>query len=221
MPLRSKLSGAFRARRVAQLRSLIAAISSRKGAPLKILDIGGRPQYWEQVGLQFLRLSNVKIVLLNIHATELGGGQDEFEKVVGDACDLRFADHEFDLVHSNSVIEHVETWRNMKAFASETRRVGRYYYVQTPYFWFPVDPHFYAFPMFHWLPRPIRARLLSSLPLATAGRLPGIDKSFQAVDDARLLDLSQFKFLFPDAEIRFERAIGLPKSMIALRGPAH
>jgi hypothetical protein len=220
MGLRSKLSHAFRGRRIARLRSLITTIADQKAGPLTILDIGGRPQYWEHVGLEFLRERNSKVVLLNIHATELGEQRNDFEMVVGDACNLRFSDHTFDLVHSNSVIEHVETWRNMKAFASETRRVGRHYYVQTPYFWFPIDPHFYAFPMFHWFPRPVRARLLSALPLATAGRLPGVDKSFQAVDDARLLDLSQFKFLFPDAHLELERVVGIPKSMVAVRGPA-
>src|SRR3546814_10323990 len=67
----------------------------------------------------------------------------------------------FDIAHSNSVIEHVITWDNMKNFARETRRVAAWHYVQTPYFWFPVDPHFYKLPFYHWLPRPLRAKLRS------------------------------------------------------------
>jgi len=105
----------------------------------------------------------------------------------------------------------------MKSFAAETRRVGRNYYVQTPYFWFPFDPHYYRMPMFHWFPRPVRARLLNSLPLATIGRIEGVDLAFDVVDRARLLDGRQFRFLFPDAKVSFERFGGLAKSMVAIR----
>ena len=173
-----------------------------------ILDIGGTSQLWDMLDGLY------EVTLLNEDPRELTPGR--YECVIGDGRNLRFPDNSFDVAFSNSVIEHVETWRNMKAFASETRRVGRSYYVQTPYFWFPIDPHFYAFPMFHWFPRQIRAKLLRSLPLAYAGRMSGVDKSFQAVDDSCLLDASQMKFLFPEAAIHFERFAGLRKSVIAI-----
>ena len=32
-----------------------------------------------------------------------------------------------------------------------------------------------------------------------------------------LIDASQFRALFPDAPLRFERFVGLPKSLIAIR----
>jgi hypothetical protein len=218
MSLRNKLSGAFRSRRAALIRQLICHIS-QSDKRISILDIGGRMPYWDQIGLSFLRERKVKITILNLHGSELIGmnADDVFEQVVGDACCLDFEDGQFDFAHSNSVIEHVGTWRNMKAFASEARRVSKNYYIQTPYFWFPIDPHFYAFPMFHWLPRPLRARLVHELPLAAAGRIRGVDRSFEAIDGARLLDASQFRFLFPDSTVRFERFMGLPKSMIAIR----
>jgi hypothetical protein len=144
-------------------------------------------------------------------------GENIFGCVVGDARRLEFRDGEFDLVHSNSVIEHVGAWQDMEAFAAETRRVGRSYYVQTPYFWFPIDPHFYGFPMFHWLPRLMKAWLLKSLPLATAGKLSSLDQALQAVDSVKLLNGRQIRILFPDARIEFELLSGLPKSLIALR----
>src|ERR1700730_3625094 len=47
------------------------------------------------------------------------------------AAGLPFADKEFDLVYCSSVIEHVAPARRA-AFASELRRVGRGWFVQTP-----------------------------------------------------------------------------------------
>jgi SAM-dependent methyltransferase len=69
---------------------------------------------------------------------------------------LPFADHEFDLVYCSSVIEHVPPPRRA-AFAAEIRRVGRGWYVQTPAFSFPLEPHS-LLPGAHWLaPRLRRA----------------------------------------------------------------
>jgi SAM-dependent methyltransferase len=75
--------------------------------------------------------------------------------VQADAADgLPFADGEFDLVYCNSVIEHVPPARRA-AFATELRRVGRGWYVQTPARSFPIEPHA-LLPFAHWLPVPLR-----------------------------------------------------------------
>jgi SAM-dependent methyltransferase len=63
---------------------------------------------------------------------------------------LPFADGEFDLVYCNSVIEHVPPERRA-AFAQELRRVARGWYVQTPAWSFPIEPHA-LLPGAHWLP---------------------------------------------------------------------
>jgi SAM-dependent methyltransferase len=67
---------------------------------------------------------------------------------------LPFADNEFDLVYCNSVIEHVSPERR-EAFAAELRRVGRGWYVQTPAWSFPLEPHA-LLPFAHWLPPSMR-----------------------------------------------------------------
>ncbi len=67
---------------------------------------------------------------------------------------LPFADNEFDLVYCNSVIEHVPPARRA-AFATELRRVGRGWYVQTPAYSFPIEPHA-LLPFAHWLPPRLR-----------------------------------------------------------------
>ncbi len=69
---------------------------------------------------------------------------------------LPFADGEFDLVYCSSVIEHVPPERR-PAFASELRRVGRGWFVQTPAFSFPIEPHS-LLPGAHWLPVRLRRR---------------------------------------------------------------
>ncbi len=63
---------------------------------------------------------------------------------------LPFAEGEFDLVYCSSVIEHVPPTRRT-AFAAEARRVGRGWFVQTPAWSFPVEPHS-LLPFAHWLP---------------------------------------------------------------------
>jgi SAM-dependent methyltransferase len=67
---------------------------------------------------------------------------------------LPFADKEFDLVYCSSVIEHVPPARRA-AFAAEIRRVGRGWFVQTPAFSFPIEPHS-LLPAAHWLPVRLR-----------------------------------------------------------------
>jgi hypothetical protein len=218
MTLRSRLSSHFRKQRAETLRKLIDELARARNK-LNILDLGGRIQYWDQVGRSFLRERNVTITILNLHSSEIIREDIDgiFSFEVGDACDLNYKDLHFDLAHSNSVIEHVGDWQRMQSFAQETRRVAKNHYIQTPYLWFPIDPHFYAFPMFHWLPRAIRALLLMAFPLAASGRASSYHKALQAVDSSSLLDLRQFRLLFPDSRICTEKFAGFPKSLIAIR----
>lgn len=75
--------------------------------------------------------------------------------LVADATEaLPFDDDEFDLVYCNSVIEHIAPSKRA-AFAAEIRRVARGWYVQTPAFSFPIEPHA-LLPGAHWLPVGIR-----------------------------------------------------------------
>jgi SAM-dependent methyltransferase len=69
---------------------------------------------------------------------------------------LPFAENEFDLVYCSSVIEHVEPAKRA-TFARELCRVGRGWFVQTPAFSFPLEPHA-LLPVAHWLPVALRKR---------------------------------------------------------------
>jgi SAM-dependent methyltransferase len=67
---------------------------------------------------------------------------------------LPFADGEFDLAYCSSVVEHIAPPQRA-AFAAELRRVARGWYVQTPAFSFPIEPHA-LLPFAHWLPPAVR-----------------------------------------------------------------
>jgi hypothetical protein len=104
----------------------------------------------------------------------------------------------------------------MKRFAAETRRLGRHYFIQTPHFWFPYEPHFLC-PFFHWLPKPVRVNLVMRFALGPGGRMTDLSDAVEYVESARLLNRRMFAALFPDADISIERFWLLPKSMVAVR----
>jgi hypothetical protein len=215
-----RLSTHFRQRRDARLRRLISRIGAGRSA-VTILDMGGSGDYWLRVGLDFLRSANCHVTIVNLVESELGDQRyppDLFTLAVGDACRMpHYADRQFDLAHSNSVVEHLGTWPAMRHFAAETKRVARNYYVQTPNFWFPIDPHYFRFPLFHWLPRPVRAQLFRRFAVAQGGRARDWDTAYGLIDASRLLDRRQMATLFADAELVRERLAGLTKSLVAIR----
>jgi 2-polyprenyl-3-methyl-5-hydroxy-6-metoxy-1,4-benzoquinol methylase len=126
---------------------------------------------------------------------------------VADGTDLPYADGEFPVVFSNSVIEHVPQ-ELQAAFAGEIRRVARRYFVQTPNRYFPIEPH-YQVPFFQFLPKSAQKWLNARVSLGW--RQKG------HWEDVNLLTASELKHLFPDAEIRRERFFGLTKSLMAIR----
>jgi Methyltransferase domain len=71
--------------------------------------------------------------------------------VQGDACALPFADGEFDVVHSNAVIEHVGGRERQRLLVSEALRVARRVFITTPNRRFPIEVHT-RLPLVHWLP---------------------------------------------------------------------
>lgn len=218
LSLKQKMSENFRRKRDNMLRTFIAA-APRKEPVLKIIDLGGSAVYWKRVGHDFLRQQNAFVTLINITESELkaeDAPEDLFAQQVGNACKLDMADNSFDICHSNSVVEHVGGWQEMLGFGREVNRIAPSHYIQTPNFWFPIDPHFASAPAIHWMPRPMSARLMEWFPIATAGRAKDASTAFSFVDSSRLLTTRQMRILFPDSEIHFEKLALLSKSIIAI-----
>lgn len=206
----------FRQNRGRWLRAQIEALADRLGRDLVVLDIGGRPDYWANVGLGRI----ARIELLNLDPSEIAlfsyPGDirpDFFRNRVGDARDLSaWADQSVDLVHANSVIEHVGGWDDMAAMAREMVRVGRAGWMQTPAWEFPVEPHFrVAFA--HWFGKPAQARAMR-FSLAPATRALDRERRRRAVERINLLSKGEARALFPEAGLRVERLAGLPKSYV-------
>lgn len=202
---------AFRKRRGKILRKKIHDLSQELGRDIRILDVGGRPEYWENIKSE----NTEKIVLLNFDESELhrtGAESDLFESRVGDARDLSdYDDNSFDLVHSNSVIEHVGNWSDMANMSREIQRVGRAGWLQTPAYEFPLEPHFRILGI-HWFGAPTRASLLC---LSRHYRNQDRAARRMHVERINLLSHREMRVLFPDCKIWVERII-LAKSYVAI-----
>ncbi len=182
----------------------------------RILDVGGEPAYWNAMA-DLIGDRKVDLTLVNLVPFASSG--PGMESIEGDARNLgTLEDMSFDLVHSNSVIEHVGTWADMSSTAREVRRLAPGYYVQTPYFWFPVEPHCTT-AFFHWLPYTVRASMLMRKPRGPWGIAPDIDTAMRQIQSNTLLDRRMMAALFPDATLESERFAGLVKSLIAIREP--
>ena len=96
----------------------------------RILDVGGSPEIWRLLPVP----ETTRVVLLNMPRADESGESAAagLAYVHGDGCYLPFADQSFDIVFSNSVIEHVGGPEAQRRFAWEIRRTGRGYWVQTP-----------------------------------------------------------------------------------------
>jgi hypothetical protein len=212
------LGSRFRARRTGPLMQLIKDAHAKYGK-VNLLDVGGRKNYWNILPPGFLKNHQVTVTVLNLPGELLATDDEIFRHVAGDACNLaEYPDKFFHIAHSNSVIEHVGGWNNVKRFASETRRVASGLFVQTPYFWFPIEPH-YVMPLFHWVPRPIQETLVQKLALGhSAKKAPDLDSAISRIDGTpRLLDLRAYRLLFPDCTIVKERFCLMTKSLVAVR----
>ncbi len=200
----------LRRRRVAQFIELLP----NQGRPIRILDVGGSEGAW--INLWDERLEHASITFLNLEETKVSG-RFPMEALVGDARDLsRFAAAEFDFCFSNSLLEHVGSFSDQQLAADEIRRVAKGYFVQTPYRYFPLEPHF-QIPFWAQLPAGLRTRLHQRFQLGWMPAQPDLAMARNEVEQIRLLTISEMRRLFPGAEIRKERIGPLIKSLMAVR----
>ena len=177
---------------------------------MRVLDLGGTSIFWARSPV---RPKSVTVINLN----EPGDGLPWVRPIEGDACDAGnlVGDEGFDLVISNSLIEHLGGHSKRVTFAEVVRSMAPHYAVQTPYRYFPIEPH-WVFPGMQFLPLNVRSWLAPRWRLGHTHGWPAPD-AHNEVLFTELLSLTEMRSYFPDGRIVWERLAGLPKSMTAFR----
>jgi ubiquinone/menaquinone biosynthesis C-methylase UbiE len=178
--------------------------------PISILDVGGTEKFWKMMA--FTNPDQIHFTLLNLKMPAIS--LPNFMGITGDATSMSsISDQQFDVVFSNSVIEHVGDFNQQRLMASEIQRVGKRYFVQTPNYYFPIEPHF-LFPAFQWLPKKLRFWLIQNFNLGHIKRISDPTKAKEMVNSTRLIKRRELLILFPDSIIIEEKYLGLVKSFI-------
>jgi hypothetical protein len=178
-------------------------------AEMSVIDLGGRLSSWETA---LVRPKHVHVVNLERETSDVPSWA---EVDYGDACELPAAirDRRYDLVFSNSVIEHVGGHERRLRFAESVHLLAPAHWVQTPYRYFPVEPHWIA-PGMQFLPVAARREVARKWPLAyTPGRTR--EEALTRVLWTELVDKTQMRAYFPHSTLRSEKVAGLTKSLIA------
>lgn len=201
-------------------RSLSARARQRRWAELtrrfpqlremRVLDLGGTPGFWLSAPQRPAAVTTV-----NMRHSE--APERWLDHIVADACEfVAPAGSKFDLVISNSLIEHVGGHARRRMLADVVRASAPAHWVQTPYRYFPIEPHWLA-PGWQFLPLAVRATALSYWPLCHGGRPKDRASALRIALGTELLCRTEMQLLFPASEIWNERVAGLTKSLVAVR----
>lgn len=169
----------------------------------KILDLGGQPTIWDFVDIPLvITCVNLPGIAMIDHQTH-----HDITYVEGDACHLpNFKFGDFDIVFSNSVIEHVGNSGKQMQFAHEVMRLSNNYWIQTPCKEFPIEAHS-GMPFWWYYPSWMRTYFLSQW----SKKLPGWT---EMVATTTVIQKRDLKTMLPNAQILTEWFI-FPKSLIA------
>jgi hypothetical protein len=178
-------------------------------ADMKVLDLGGEPQYWTDAPVQPAHVTSLNIV-------ETPTDEPWITSVVGDACSLdTFRGQRFDAVISNSTIEHLGGAARRAAFADVVHAASDRWWIQTPYRYFPIEPH-WLFPGFQFLPLRARIAVTRTWPLGYR-HTSSEQAAYDLVQEVELVSITEMRHLFPEGRIWTERMAGLVKSVVAVR----
>jgi|GEM_PF-270001 len=212
----ARISPHFRGRRMKAF-----AEAMRLRGSERILDLGGGPWLWQLLGMRSLRVTllNPEVPVLSPETSRVF---PHLVAVKGDATRLEVAPGSFDIVFSNSVIEHLHTWERQQQFAREALRAAGAtggLWIQTPARSFFIEPHFLTVGL-HWLPKSWQFHLLPWLSGWGWSRRPSPAMTKAWLEEIRLLTEKEMRYLFPTCDVRKEKFLGLwTKSYVALRTP--
>ncbi|MCI5180456.1 MAG: methyltransferase domain-containing protein [Candidatus Electrothrix sp. AW3_4] len=173
----------------------------------RIIDLGGQPEIWSSVNRP------LEIWIVNLPGVSIKEAQNTihtFRYLQGNACSMtEFKDNTFDIVFSNSVIEHVGSAHYQQDFANEVRRLAKRYWIQTPSKYFPIEAHC-GMPFWWFYSQSVKNFFLTKWEK----KLPGWTKM---VRGTRVLSKQRMMELFPDASLHIEKFFGFHKSYIVYK----
>jgi hypothetical protein len=181
---------------------------------MSVIDLGGTVQAWLRAPVK-----PKSVYVVNLAPEHADGSGSWVRTYQGDACDLprSIRDESFDLVFSNSVLEHVGGHAQRMRFAESVRKLAALHWVQTPYRYFPVEPH-WLFPGLQFMPLALRARVSYRWPLVHTNSKT-LGEALEAAMAVELVSRTEMEYYFPDSDIRAERLFGLTKSLVAIKRP--
>lgn len=203
----SSIAGKARARRWAIFSEHFPDVSR-----LRILDLGGTPRMWQNALVRPKSVTTINLL------PQPEPERDWIASVQGDVFDRpETTSGDFDLVYCNSLIEHVGGHAQRQRLADLIHGAAPLFWVQAPYRYFPVEPHWLV-PGMQFLP--LRARIAVARHWDVGGytsRGKADREGVEQVMEVELPTATEFRHYFPDGAVRFERFLGLPKSLIAVK----
>jgi hypothetical protein len=202
----NSLGAGFRSRRWQTFLDLFPDVDQ-----MRVLDLGGRVESWRRAPVLPQHVTVVNLEDSDSH----GEGWATF--VHGDATNLPAAARgEYDLVFSNSLVEHVGGHGPRARLAETVEAMAPRHWVQCPYRYFPIEPH-WIFPGMQFLP--LRARIAVAMHWPLVNTRPAtVAQASGAVMWTELISATEMKLLFPNSRLIFERVLGIRKSMIVVKG---
>lgn len=178
---------------------------------MSVVDLGGTVEYWLRApvrprAVHVLNLEDAPASVPDWITVDLGDAT---------AADLPSRLGSYDLVYSNSVIEHVGGHERRKLFVANVTKLAPRHWIQTPYRYFPVEPHWVC-PFMQYLPLGWRARLGKRWPLVHT-KARDLRSAVEAQLSVELLDITAMRYYFADSQIVHDRLAGLVKSVVAVK----
>lgn len=178
-------------------------------ADMRVLDLGGTAVSWGVLGLR-----PASVTVVNLDHDGKGTNEPWMEIVHADACAGGFG--QYDMVFSNSLMEHLGGHARRQQFANVVRESAPAWWVQTPYRYFPIEPH-WVFPGFQFLPFRMRVLICQHWSML---HMPACKDAAEAADlvaSTELISGTEMRTYFPNSEIWFERIAGIPKSLVSIK----
>ncbi len=178
-------------------------------ADMRVLDLGGTAVSWSVLGLR-----PASVTVVNLDHDGKSPPEPWMEIVHGDACAGGFG--EYDLVFSNSLMEHLGGHARRRQFANVVQESAPAWWVQTPYRYFPIEPH-WVFPGFQFLPFRMRVLICQHWSMLNMPACQDPAEAADLVASTELISGTEMRTYFPNSEIWYERIAGIPKSLVAIK----